>query len=680
MPQNYNFANLNEAQIEAVKHIDGSMLILAGAGSGKTLTITNRLAYLISLGIDPMSIVTLTFTNKAATQMRHRAFELIGEVSVPPLLCTFHKFGLLFLKLHMEKLGRKNSFMIIDTDDKKRIIRSFDKNIDVPIVASKISKFKNNIQTINDARAMQGDDVASTAMVYEQYENYLEKNNLVDFDDLLLLPFKILDKFDDIAKATSEKYKYIMVDEYQDTNMLQYKLLCKLCCTHDNICVVGDDDQSIYEWRGATIKNILNFEKNFKNTKVIKLEKNYRSTTQILKYANLLIEHNQDRLGKKLIGTKEAGEKPKVYESIDERLETQKIIRDINTLVSSGEDPNDIAILYRVNALSRQLEDGLSKAGINYKLIGGKRFYERMEIKDLVAYFRTIVQPNDNFSFKRIVNVPKRGIGKTTINKLDDLSKQTSIPIFELLDSAPKEQMISLVGQKNYRTLKLFVASIQELLDILRDAKMTFIDAFEDMFEIQKNYKSMPDGEDRIANIDEFYALTKDYFLENSDNDMDSFLNKISLSIENNELQEDAISLLSIHASKGLEYKHIFIVGLEEGFFPHLTADICEERRLGYVAFTRAKTTLTLSFVHNRFYKGRRTALSKSRFLSESGLVQGGLMIQKSKTFKKGDTVKHEVFGLGVIDTAKVAGKSYKLKINFGGIKRDILSDFVKLM
>ncbi len=680
MSHYFDFHNLNYAQIQAVKHIDGSMLILAGAGSGKTMTITTRLAYLVSLGICPSSILTLTFTNKAATQMRNRAFSLMDDISVPPLLCTFHKFGLLFLKLHIHKLERKNNFMIIDTDDKRRILRSLDKDIDVRHVASSISKFKNTLQTTEDAKLLRAKDSATTAVVYEQYQNYLQKNNLVDFDDLLLLPYQILEKFDDIAKTTSEKYRYIMVDEYQDTNELQFKLLKKLCTTHDNISVVGDDDQSIYEWRGATIKNILNFDKNFKNTKIIKLEKNYRSTHEILKYANQLIEHNQDRLGKKLIGTKEQGAKPKVYESIDERLETQKIIRDIRQLVSSGESPNDIAILYRVNALSRQLEDGLTKAGINYKLIGGKRFYERLEIKDIVAYFRTIVQPNDNFSFKRIVNAPKRGIGKTTVLKLDNLSKETNMSIFELLNNSQNEDMISLVGQKNYRTLKLFVASILELQDVLRASKNRFVDAFEDMFEIRQSYKNMIDGVDRIANIDEFYALSRDYFLEDMDNNMHNFLNKISLSIERDELNTDAISLLSIHSSKGLEYEHIFVVGLEEGFFPLPKSDIQEERRLGYVAFTRAKTTLTLSFVHNRFYKGRRAILTKSRFLSECGLLQGGLKIQKSKSFKKGDTVKHEVFGLGVVEIAKLVGKSYKLKINFGGTKREILSDFIKII
>jgi DNA helicase-2/ATP-dependent DNA helicase PcrA len=680
MSNHFDFHHLNEAQIEAVKHIDGSMLILAGAGSGKTMTITTRLAYLVSLGICPSTILTLTFTNKAATQMRNRAFSLIEDVTIPPLLCTFHKFGLLFLKLHIHKLDRKNNFMIIDTDDKRRILRSLDKDIDVRDIASSISKFKNSLQTIEDAKLLRAEGSVVTAVVYEQYENYLEKNNLVDFDDLLLLPYKILQRFDDIAKATSEKYRYIMVDEYQDTNELQFKLLKKLCTTHDNICVVGDDDQSIYEWRGATIKNILNFDKNFKDTKIVKLEKNYRSTNEILKYANQLIEHNPDRLGKKLIGTKEQGDKPKVYESIDERLETQKIIRDIKELVACGEDPNNIAVLYRVNALSRQLEDGLTKAGMSYKLIGGKRFYERLEIKDIVAYFRAIAHPHDNFSFKRIVNVPKRGIGKTTVQKLDNLSKQTNIPIFELLNNSQHEDMITLVGQKNYRTLKLFVASILELQDVLNDTKNRFVDAFEDMFEIRSSYKNMVDGADRIANIDEFYALSRDYFLEDIDNNMHNFLNKISLSIEKDELSSDAISLLSIHSSKGLEYEHIFVVGLEEGFFPLPKSDIQEERRLGYVAFTRAKTTLTLSFVHNRFYKGRRAILTKSRFLSECGLIQGGLVIQKSKSFKKGDTVKHEVFGMGVVVIAKLVGKSYKLTINFGGTKREILSDFIKII
>jgi DNA helicase-2/ATP-dependent DNA helicase PcrA len=439
MSHNTILSGLNPSQQDAASHIDGALLILAGAGSGKTKTITARVAYLISIGIDPASILTLTFTNKAATEMKERAFALLGEVPYPPLLCTFHKFGLLFLKFHMKELNRKNNFVIIDTDDKRRILRSIDKEITTSVLASEISKYKNSLVNPLEAKATaQNQYYSQIADVYMKYEEYILQNNLVDFDDLLLLPYKILDKNKDLAKQISHKYQYIMVDEYQDTNELQYKLLLKLCTSHTNLCVVGDDDQSIYGWRGATIKNILNFSDNFENVNVVKLEENYRSTQKILKHANELIEHNRDRLGKKLIATRGEGEHIKVYESSDENEETRKISDDIKKLILSGESAKDIAILFRVNALSRSLEDGFSKNGIKYKLVGGMKFYERAEIKDIISYLRVIQNPQDDFSLKRIINRPKRGIGKATIDKLYALAYQKNSSVYTLIKNEIK--------------------------------------------------------------------------------------------------------------------------------------------------------------------------------------------------------------------------------------------------
>ncbi|WP_320035973.1 UvrD-helicase domain-containing protein [Halarcobacter sp.] len=679
-----NFLNsLNESQQSAAKHIDGALLILAGAGSGKTKTITTRLAYLISIGIDPSSILTLTFTNKAATEMRERAYSMIDSTTVntPPLLCTFHKFGLLFLKFHMSELGRKNSFIIIDNDDKKRILKSIDKEITTSLLVSEISKYKNTLLTPSEAKAAaQLKIYQQIADIYEKYEAYLLKNNLVDFDDLLLLPYLILEKNENLAKEVSQKYQYVMVDEYQDTNELQYKLLRKLCHTHDNLCVVGDDDQSIYGWRGATIKNILNFADNFKDTKVVKLEENYRSTDTILEHANQLIEHNRDRLGKKLKGTRDKGESVKVYESHDENEETRKLIDDITRLVSRGESAKDIAILFRVNALSRSLEEGFNKAGINYRLIGGMKFYERAEIKDLIAYFRILTNSTDNFSFKRIVNKPKRGIGKTTIDKLEAKSIETKKPIFTIIEESSPDELATIVGKKNSRTLKVFIASIMDLRDILDESKMRFLDTFEDTFDYRASFDNVPDGFDRQANIDEFYGYIRDFFIQNPHLNLEDFLNEIALESEQSELTEQAVSMMSIHSSKGLEYKHVFIIGLEEGFFPIIGdgSDIEEERRLGYVALTRAMDTLTLSFVHSRFYKGKRANLLKSRFLSESGLIKGSLTIEKNSAYKKGDLVQHKIFGMGRVQKASKAGKDHKLTINFGGQIRDILSSFVE--
>ena len=676
-------SSLDESQKIAAQHIDGPMLILAGAGSGKTKTITTRLAYLISIGIDPRSILTLTFTNKAASEMRERAFNMIDSsiINTPPLLCTFHKFGLLFLKFYMTELNRKNNFIIIDTDDKKRILKSLDKEITTALLSSEISRYKNSLLSPAEAKtAAQLKLYQQIAEVYEKYQEYLEKNNLVDFDDLLLLPYEILKNNQKLADEISQKYQYIMVDEYQDTNELQYRLLRLLCTSHNNLCVVGDDDQSIYGWRGATIKNILNFTEHFDNTLVVKLEENYRSTDTILNHANQLIEHNRDRLGKKLVGTRTKGDAIRVYESQDENEETRKIVDDIKQLIDSGTSPRNIAILFRVNALSRSLEEGFNKAGLNYKLVGGMKFYERTEIKDLIAYFRILTNSNDNFSIKRIINKPKRGIGKTTIDKLEAKSIQTERSIFDLIQNMDSTEITTIVGKKNSRTLKVFEASILDLKEMLQESKMKFLDNFEETFDYRASYDNLPDGFERQANIDEFYGYIRDYFIQNPHLDLKDFLNEIALESESDEYHAEAVSMMSIHASKGLEFKKLFIIGFEEGFFPITGdgSDLEEERRLGYVAITRAMDNLTLSFVHSRFYKGKRASLTKSRFLSESGLIKGCLTIEKQSGFKKGDLVQHKIFGMGRIIKSTNAGKDYKLTINFAGTHRDILSSFVQ--
>jgi DNA helicase-2/ATP-dependent DNA helicase PcrA len=578
-------------------------------------------------------------------------------------------------------LNRKNNFVIIDSDDKKKIIKNIEKELTSSMVSAEISRYKNSLITPEVAKAAAEQKVyKQIADIYEKYENYLLENNLVDFDDLLLLPYKILEQNHELAQKISNKYQYIMVDEYQDTNELQYRLLQKLCCNHQNLCVVGDDDQSIYGWRGATIKNILCFAEQFDNTKVIKLEENYRSTDTILKHANLLIEHNRDRLGKTLKGTRYEGKSVKVYESMDENEETRKLISDIKSLISQGVSPKDIAILFRVNALSRSLEEGFNKAGLGYNLVGGIKFYERSEIKDLIAYFRVITNANDNFSFKRIINKPKRGIGKTTIDKLDMESIEQKKSIYNIINDSTPAELSGIVGQKNARTLKVFLASVMDLQDILKDSKMRFLDLFEETFDFKEQYHGIPDGYDKIANIDEFYGYIRDFFIQNPDAKLDEFLANIALESEQDNLDNDGVSMMSIHASKGLEYKHVFIIGMEEGFFPLIGdgSDIEEERRLGYVAFTRAIDELTVSYVHSRFYKGRRTDLEKSRFLIESGLIEGSLNIEKTAAYKTGDLKKHKIFGMGRVISVQKAGKELKLTINFGGSKRDILSSFVE--
>ncbi len=676
------FNNLNDSQEAAVKQIDGSLLILAGAGSGKTKTITSRVAYLIANGIPPSSILTLTFTNKAAAEMRHRALSLIeNEISFTPLLCTFHKFGLLFLKFHMQKIDRSNAFVIIDTDDKKRIIKSFDIDLPIALVTSEISRFKNNLITPEEAIA--GAELLNykkIANIYKKYEAYITQNNLVDFDDLLALPYRILDENPELCKETSQKYQYIMVDEYQDTNDLQLKLLQKLTSAHQNLCVVGDDDQSIYGWRGANIKNILEFHKQFDNTKVIKLETNYRSTNNILKAANELIEHNRNRHGKKLVGVKGEGKEIDVISSDNETIEASTIARRISKLIDEGVNPRDIAILYRINALSRSIEEGLNKAGISYKMVGGLKFYERAEIKDVISYLRLIANPHDDFSLKRIINKPKRGLGKATIDKLLIGAHEKECSVFHFI-SHEHEIIKEITTKKAYTTLETFVSDILKIKESLSESLYNLIDDIEDTFGIKAYYESLPTSLERVLNIEEFYGLFRDFVMQNPDANLDDFLNDISLQSDQDQIEEDSISVMSIHAAKGLEFDHLFVIGLEEGFFPLLGdgTDLEEERRLGYVALTRAKKELTLSTSSSRFYKGKRAGLMKSRFLAEAGVIKGSLKIAKStSSFKKGTLVKHKIFGVGRVTEVSKVKRETKLKINFAGTYKDILASFVE--
>jgi len=678
---------LNSAQQEAATHIDGPLLILAGAGSGKTKTLTTRLAYLIGeVGIDPINTLTLTFTNKAASEMRNRALSLIdNKTSTMPLLCTFHKFGLLFLKMYINRLNRKNTFNIIDSDDKKRLIKSIAKDLKIDLqisfLANEISKYKNILLEPQEAlENAELSDYKKAAKVYIEYQDRLLENNLVDFDDLLSLPYKILLQDEELRREISQKYQYIMVDEYQDTNELQYNLLELLASEHNNICVVGDDDQSIYGWRGANIRNILEFHNHFKGAKVVKLEVNYRSTQQILDAANNLIEHNRNRLGKKLISHIGKGEDVRLLHSLDETFEANTIAKEILNLISSGVEPNKIAVLYRINALSRSLEEGFSKAGLNFKLIGGIRFYERAEIKDIISYLRVISNSDDDFSFLRVINRPKRAIGPTTVEKIKSFAESKNLSIFKALKSASDSELKELLSKKALSNLKELIKSI-EILQNEKDDLNSLINLFEEHIKIREYYESLVDGFERVLNIDEFFGYFRDAIIKDEELSLEKFLSDIALQSDQDQVETDAINIMSVHASKGLEFDYLYVIGLEEEFFPLLGdgCDIEEERRLAYVAFTRAKKNLTLCYIDSRFYKGKRKSVQKSRFLGEAGLIKNtSLKINKSATFKKGDLVKHKIFGIGRVQEVSRSGKDYKLKINFGGNKKEILSSFVE--
>lgn len=677
-------SSLNDAQREAARHIDGAMLILAGAGSGKTLTITTRLAYLIGeVGIDPLNTLTLTFTNKAATEMKLRALNLIrsSQPSANPLLCTFHKFGLLFLKLYMRELNRANNFVIIDIDDKKKIIKEFENSIATNIVSNEISRYKNMLlspeeiisSSVIPAFIGGRANYEKIAKAYKSYEEYLAANNLVDFDDLLCLTYRILDSNPNLCNQISNRYKYITIDEYQDTNELQYKLLRKLCVAHENVVVVGDDDQSIYGWRGAKIENILNFKDQFSSVKVVRLEENYRSSSNILNAANELIDHNRNRLGKKLISTKKDNKDIEILQNSDEESEAKIISARIAKLINDGEHPTQIAILYRINALSRALEEGLIANGVPYKIVGGIKFYERAEIKDIISYLRLILNPHDDFSLERIINRPKRGLGKVGFNKLSEFAFNNKISLYEAILRMDE----GLLGKKVFTALNELARDIAEL----REAEpKDLVFELENKFGLKEFYKQSPEGDDRLLNIDEFYGSINQKIENNPDFSLEEFLNDITLQSDQDRISEDAISIMSVHASKGLEFEHVFIIGLEEGFFPLISdeCDIEEERRLGYVAITRAKSDLVLSSSNFRIYRGKKSNLERSRFLSEAGLISGKLRIESTKEFRRGDLIKHKIFGIGRVLEVTQIKSDFKLKINFGGNIKEIMSGFVE--
>lgn len=690
------FKDLNDSQKEAASHIDEAMLILAGAGSGKTKTITTRLAYLIGeVGIPSHNTLTLTFTNKAASVMRHRTLNFLqGDHS--PLLCTFHKFGLLFLKLHFERLGRKNNFVVIDTDDTKKIIKDLipDKSKDsVYSIIKYISRCKNDSKRANDVfedlnllkehHFEKYQNEYELANYYRAYEEYLLKQNFVDFDDLLLLSNLILETDINFAKEQSLFYNYITVDEYQDTNTLQYKILKNLCCAHENITVVGDDDQSIYGWRGAKIENILNFQKDFKKVKLVKLEQNYRSVGTILQAANNLISHNEMRLGKTLICTKDAGESIKILKNENEKDEGLKIAQEVEKLLNSGIEAKEIAILFRINALSRSIEVALTNQKISYKLLSGTRFYERMEIKDLISYLRLIVNSNDDLSFKRIINRPKRFIGEKALKNLEEYAKKRQISLFDAL--CESDGGVGILTTKKAQTqANIFIQNIHTLKSY--DSVEKVFDNIEKLFKIKDYFSEQEDGEDRVRNLDELYASLKESIKDNPHSSLEDLLSEISLLSDQDNLDEECVCLMSIHASKGLEFDYVFIIGFDEGFFPlavfdegffslHDKENLEEERRLAYVAFTRAKKSLTLSVANSRFHHGLRVNIKPSRFLEESELID------KSKIqniFCKGDLVKHKIFGIGRIVEVSKNGKEEKLNINFGGIMRVIMASFVE--
>lgn len=660
-----NLDILNDKQLEAVKRTDGPLLVLAGAGSGKTRVLTMKVAYLVNeCGINPYNVLAITFTNKAAKEMKERIFKMLGPIARDIQISTFHSLGLLFIKENYEKLGYEKNFTILDSDDVLTIIKKIlkDMNLDPKTynpraIRNKISSAKNELMDSKHYSRFANSDYDRIILsVFEKYEDKLKKNNSLDFDDLLFLPIKLFKKNPDVLKFYQDRFEYILVDEYQDTNEAQYQFIKLLAKKNRNICVVGDLDQSIYGFRGANFRNILNFEKDYPDAYVVPLEENYRSTGNILNVANDIIKNNKQRKEKKLWTHNEEGTKIRYHRAFDEKDEAYFVMKEIESLRDNGTDLKDIAVLYRTNAQSRNMEDALLKENIPYKVVGSFYFYNRKEIKDLISYLKLIYNSNDDVSLMRVINVPKRQIGPKTIESLSERALECGVSLYEAISSGKELLFKNLIEEIKVESENL---SLTELVDLILDKtgmRKELVDA-----------KSL-EADIRLENLEEFKSITKNFEENNGVISLEEFLEEISLvaDMEEHKSNDDVVTLMTIHSAKGLEFDHVFLIGMEEGLFPHSNCldsedDIEEERRLCYVAVTRAKKTLTLVNAKRRMLYGNTNVNMPSRFISEisdeylekdevkSNFVFKSDMIDDDASYSVGDKVIHDVYGEGVI-------------------------------
>lgn len=624
--------NMNENQLKAILKTQGAVMVIAGAGSGKTRVLTNRIAYLIAeKNVLESNILAITFTNKAAKEMKERIYSLVGETSKYIWINTFHSMCVRILRQHIDLLGYNKNFTILDTSEQKTIIKNIVKELNLSEdsyqpnnILKIISNSKNSMISVNEMKAQaRFGFMKNVAEIYEYYQKYLKKNSVLDFDDLMLKTIVLFEKHPEVLAIYQNKFEYIHVDEYQDTNVIQYKLIKMLSEVHKNICVVGDDDQSIYSWRGACSDNIINFEKDYEDVEVIFLDQNYRSNSTILDAANAVIKNNTDRKDKALWSENKGGEKITVYAAANDKDETDDIAKKILDLKAQGIDYKDIAILYRANYLSRSMENSCMAFGIPYKLIGSLKFLQRQEIRDLLAYMNVIVNRNDEFGLRRIINVPKRGIGASSMAKIDNYAEQYGLSLFEALKN------IDMIGVS-----KKIITNIHLLTQLIEKYSQTEQYSIEDLIVgIYKDsgYESMLKesadayAESRIENISELVSSAKQFSSMN-DNLID-FISEMSLTSDaDDENEDDSVVLSTVHAAKGLEYRVVFIMGLEENLFPSIRDaessedernKMEEERRLAYVAITRAKEKLFMSYANRRMQFGSIKNNKRSRFLDE---------------------------------------------------------------
>lgn len=770
-----DFARMNDKQKQAIFTVNGPLLILAGAGSGKTTVLVNRIASIIKYGnayndvfipefvdeacinklkiyaqnednstdlpfnlsVDsarPWQILAITFTNKAANELKERLVNMLGEIGNDVWASTFHSTCAKILRQHAEKLGYSNHFTVYDTDDVKRLIKECQQtlNIDDKILSHKsiisaISHAKDNMISHKEYSHQAGNDYRLTqiAKVYNMYQMRLIEADAMDFDDLLFNTVTLFRKCPDVLEYYHDKFHYVMVDEYQDTNKVQYEFIKLICQKRKNLCVVGDDDQSIYKFRGATIENILNFEKTYKDAKIIKLEQNYRSTQNILDAANAVIENNSERKGKKLWTQNNAGEKIHLHTAFNENDEANYIAETILNKVATGANYSDFAILYRMNAQSSNIERTFIKSGISYRIIGGHRFYERKEIRDVIAYLSVINNPNDEVRLRRIINRPKRSIGDKTISKITEIAAQTGQSLLEIIRHADEYSDLLRAALK----LKKFANLIDGLIEASDNPDFSLHNLYQKVLEdtdyVENINLEKDDVDARIENINELLSNIIKYEQENGDfASLEGFLEEVSLmtDIDNYDNNANAVTLMTMHSAKGLEFPVIFLPGFEEGIFPGTQSiynpeELEEERRLAYVGITRAKKELYIINAETRMLFGSTSRNKPSRFSLEipESLIEkteNKRAVQKTfndiklnykapvkslsasaRTFNHierhqnnasffvaGDVVVHKVFGKGNVLSARPMGNDTLLEINFDGVgNKKLMANYAKL-
>lgn len=726
---------LNKEQQEAVRHTEGPLLIMAGAGSGKTRVLTHRIAYLIEEKmVNPYNILAITFTNKAAREMQERVKQLIGKTSEGMWISTFHSMCVRILRRHIDLIGYDQNFSILDRSDQETVIKQVLKELNYDTkqyhpsaLLGQISSYKNELIRPQQAVEQAGDFLSKIrAQVYARYQEVLRENHALDFDDLIMETIHLFERVPEVLEKYQHQFQYIHVDEYQDTNYAQYYLVKQLAKVYENLCVVGDSDQSIYRWRGANIRNILTFEEDYPKAKVIYLEQNYRSTKRILEAANHVIEKNEGRKPKQLWTENETGDKIVTYRAYSEREEAEYVTNEIERLIDEGYQPKDIAILYRTNALSRSIEDALRQASLNYTIIGGLKFYERKEIKDIIAYLRLIVNPEDDLSFERVVNEPRRGIGATSLERLRAFAEEEELALFQAIEHIDKTR----VPKRAKEALIDFKAMIEGFKE--KAERLSLTELVEVVME-ESGYRSMLireatlEAEARLENLEEFLSVTNEFGNDEEEAGLVEFLTELALITDIDQLDEDAveeqdyITLMTLHAAKGLEYPIVFIVGMEENIFPHIRSignqeEMEEERRLAYVGITRAEQKLYLTSAKNRLLYGTVNANEVSRFILDIpetlkqeegqqstslypslstvpiGKANKGTSVKRRKSkrlstgaekeaWQAGDQVSHKKWGIGTIVSLKGSGDDLELTVAFPsptGIKK-LLAKFAPI-